>query len=300
MKDIIFKGVGTAIATPFDEYNNINYEELKKLLEIQINNGVNAIIACGTTGEGSTLTKDEKIEVIKYCVDEVKGRIPVIAGVGSNNTIEVINNIKFAEKTGVDGFLIVTPYYNKTTQEGLIRHYTLIASETRLPIILYNVPGRTGVDISPETYLELSKIKNIVATKEASGNLSKIAKIKSLCGDSLNIYSGNDDQILPVLSLGGIGVISVLSNIMPQYTSNMINYYFNNEIEKATKMQIDAIPLINSLFEEVNPIPVKAAMRIAGFDFGEPRLPLVDCSDKLKNKIRNKMKALGTFSKNVK
>ena len=289
MKDIIFKGVGTAIATPFDEYNNINYEELKKLLEIQINNGVNAIIACGTTGEGSTLTKDEKIEVIKYCVDEVKGRIPVIAGVGSNNTIEVINNIKFAEKTGVDGFLIVTPYYNKTTQEGLIRHYTLIASETRLPIILYNVPGRTGVDISPETYLELSKIKNIVATKEASGNLSKIAKIKSLCGDSLNIYSGNDDQILPVLSLGGIGVISVLSNIMPQYTSNMINYYFNNEIEKATKMQIDAIPLINSLFEEVNPIPVKYALEAIGFNFGKPRLPLVECSVKIKDKIREEI-----------
>lgn len=289
MKDIIFKGVGTAIATPFDEYNNINYEELKKLLEIQINNGVNAIIACGTTGEGSTLTKDEKIEVIKYCVDEVKGRIPVIAGVGSNNTIEVISNIKMAEKNGVDGFLIVTPYYNKTTQEGLIRHYTLIASETRLPIILYNVPGRTGVDISPETYLELSKIKNIVATKEASGNLSKIAKIKSLCGDSLNIYSGNDDQILPVLSLGGIGVISVLSNIMPQYTSNMINYYFNNEIEKATKMQIDAIPLINSLFEEVNPIPVKYALEAIGFNFGKPRLPLVECSVKIKDKIREEI-----------
>ena len=289
MKDIIFKGVGTAIATPFDEYNNINYEELKKLLEIQINNGVNAIIACGTTGEGSTLTKDEIIEVIKYCVDEVKGRIPVIAGVGSNNTIEVISNIKMAEKNGVDGFLIVTPYYNKTTQEGLIRHYTLIASETRLPIILYNVPGRTGVDISPETYLELSKIKNIVATKEASGNLSKIAKIKSLCGDSLNIYSGNDDQILPVLSLGGIGVISVLSNIMPQYTSNMINYYFNNEIEKATKMQIDAIPLINSLFEEVNPIPVKYALEAIGFNFGKPRLPLVECSVKIKDKIREEI-----------
>ena len=273
MKDIIFKGVGTAIATPFDRYNNINFEEIERLLEFQIKSGVDSIIVCGTTGESATLSRKEKKELIKYCVEKVNKRIAVIAGVGGNNTVEVIENIKYAQKVKVDGLLIVTPYYNKTTQNGLINHFELCASETKLPIILYNVPSRTGVDIMPETYYELSRIKNIVATKEASGNLSKIAKIKSLCGDNLNIYSGNDDQILPVLSLGGIGVISVLSNIMPQYTSNMINYYFNKEMEKATKMQIEAIPLINNLFEEVNPIPVKYALEAIGFNFGKPRLP---------------------------
>ena len=300
MKRIIFRGVGTAIATPFDEYNNINYEEFKRLLEFQINNGAQAIIVCGTTGEASTMTIEEKQGLIKYCIDAVNRRIPVIAGVGSNNTKEVIYNVKYAENIGVDGLLIVTPYYNKTTQEGLIQHYKLIASETKLPIILYNVPSRTGVDIKPETYFELSKIENIVATKEACGDVSKIATIKRLCGNNLNIYSGNDDQILPVLSLGGIGVISVLSNIMPQYVFNMIDYYFNRDIEKATKMQIDAIPLINSLFEEVNPIPIKAALEIEGFYFGKPRMPLVECSEELKNKIKKEMNDLGTFSKNVK
>ena len=300
MKRIIFRGVGTAIATPFDEYNNINYEEFKRLLEFQINNGAQAIIVCGTTGEASTMTIEEKQGLIKYCIDAVNRRIPVIAGVGSNNTKEVIYNVKYAENIGVDGLLIVTPYYNKTTQEGLIQHYKLIASETKLPIILYNVPSRTGVDIKPETYFELSKIENIVATKEACGDVSKIATIKRLCGNNLNIYSGNDDQILPVLTLGGIGVISVLSNIMPQYVFNMIDYYFNRDIEKATKMQIDAIPLINSLFEEVNPIPIKAALEIEGFYFGKPRMPLVECSEELKNKIKKEMNDLGTFSKNVK
>ena len=292
MKDIIFKGVGTAIATPFDEFNNINYEELKMLLEYQIENGVGAIIVCGTTGEAATMTKEEKQSIIKYCVDEVNGRIPVIAGVGSNNTKEVIYNVKYVEKIGVDGLLVVTPYYNKTTQEGLIQHYELIASETSLPIILYNVPSRTGMDIKPETYLELSKIKNIVATKEASGDLSKIAKIRKLCGDNLNIFSGNDDQILPILSLGGIGVISVLSNIMPKYTRDIVNLYFSNEIQRAAKMQIDVIPLINSLFKEVNPIPVKAALKLIGFDFGKPRLPLVECSEDLKKKLKNEIKIL--------
>ena len=292
MKDIIFKGVGTAIATPFDEYNNINYEELKKLLEYQIENGVDAIIVCGTTGEASTMTKEEKQSIIKYCVDETNGRIPVIAGVGSNNTKEVIYNVKYAEKIGVDGLLVVTPYYNKTTQEGLIQHYELIASETSLPIVLYNIPSRTGIDIKPETYLKLSKIKNIVATKEASGDLSKIAKIRSLCGNDLNIYSGNDDQILPILSLGGIGVISVLSNIMPKYTKDIVNLHFGKEIQRAVKMQSDIMPLINSLFKEVNPIPVKAALKLLGFNFGKPRLPLVECSEELKNEIEKELKKM--------
>lgn len=286
MKDIIFKGVGTAIATPFDEYDNINFDEFKKLVEFQIENGVNAIIVCGTTGEASTMSQEEKQELIKYCVKVVNKRIPVIAGIGSNNTKAVVENEKFAQRVGVDGLLAVTPYYNKTTQDGLIAHYKLIAENTNLPIILYNVPSRTGVNILPETYFELSKIKKIVATKEANGDVSSIIKTKYLCGDNLNIYSGNDDQILPVLSVGGIGVISVLSNIFPKYTSNMINNYFNNNTQTATKMQIEAIKLINLLFKEVNPIPVKAALNIMGFNFGKPRMPLIECSEKLKNELK--------------
>ena len=286
MKDIIFKGVGTAIATPFDEYDNINFAKFKKLVEFQIENGVNAIIVCGTTGEASTMSQEEKQELIKYCVKVVNKRIPVIAGIGSNNTKAVVENEKFAQRVGVDGLLAVTPYYNKTTQDGLIAHYKLIAENTDLPIILYNVPSRTGVNILPETYFELSKIKNIVATKEANGDVSSIIKTKYLCGDNLNIYSGNDDQILPVLSVGGIGVISVLSNIFPKYTSNMINNYFNNNTQTATKMQIEAIKLINLLFKEVNPIPVKAALNIMGFNFGKPRMPLIECSEKLKNELK--------------
>lgn len=286
MKDIIFKGVGTAIATPFDEYDNINFDEFKKLVEFQIENGVNAIIVCGTTGEASTMSQEEKQDLIKYCVKVVNKRIPVIAGIGSNNTKAVVENEKFAQRVGVDGLLAVTPYYNKTTQDGLIAHYKLIAENTDLPIILYNVPSRTGVNILPETYFELSKIKNIVATKEANGDVSSIIKTKYLCGDNLNIYSGNDDQILPVLSVGGIGVISVLSNIFPKYTSNMINNYFNNNTQTATKIQIEAIKLINLLFKEVNPIPVKAALNIMGFNFGKPRMPLIECSEKLKNELK--------------
>ena len=289
MKDIIFKGVGTAIATPFDEYDNINFDEFKKLVEFQIENGVNAIIVCGTTGEASTMSQEEKQDLIKYCVKVVNKRIPVIAGIGSNNTKAVVENEKFAQRVGVDGLLAVTPYYNKTTQDGLIAHYKLIAENTDLPIILYNVPSRTGVNILPETYFELSKIKNIVATKEANGDVSSIIKTKYLCGDNLNIYSGNDDQILPVLSVGGIGVISVLSNIFPKYTSNMINNYFNNNTQTATKMQIEAIKLINLLFKEVNPIPVKADLNIIGFNFGKPRMPLIECSEKLKNELKENL-----------
>lgn len=286
MKDIIFRGVGTAIATPFDEENKINYNELKKFLEYQIESGVNSIIVCGTTGEASTMSQEEKNELIKYSAKVINKRIPLIAGVGSNDTKQVINNAKFAEEIGVDGFLIVTPYYNKTTQEGLVEHYKVIAESTKLPIILYNVPSRTGVDIEPETYLKLSKIKNIVATKEACGDISKIAEIKSLCGDELNIYSGNDDQTIPIISLGGIGIISVLSNVIPQYMSNMVNEYFYNDIHKATRMQLDAITLIKSLFKEVNPIPVKAALDIIGYNFGKPRLPLVECSEDLKDELK--------------
>ena len=290
MKDVIFKGVGTAIATPFDEEDHINFDEFKRLLEYQIEQGIDSIIVCGTTGEASTMSQEEKQELIRYCVKVVNKRIPVIAGIGSNNTKAVVDNEKFAEKVGVDGLLAVTPYYNKTTQEGLIAHYKLIAQQTSLPVILYNVPSRTGVNILPETYWELSKIKNIVATKEAGGDIASIVKTKYLCGDHLHIYSGNDDQILPVLSVGGIGVISVLSNVLPNYTSEMVHQYLLGNSHQATKMQIEVIELVNSLFKEVNPIPVKAALKIIGFDFGKPRLPLIECSEELKKELKKNLK----------
>ena len=286
MKDIIFKGCATAIVTPFNEYNEINFDEFKRLINFQIDNDVNAIVVCGTTGEASTLSCEEKEELIKYCVKVVNKRVPVIAGVGSNNTELVIENEKYAERNGVDGLLVVTPYYNKTTQKGLIEHYRIISENTNLPIILYNVPGRTGIDINPETYLELSKIKNIVATKEASGNISKILKIRSLCKDNLNIYSGNDDQIIPTLSIGCLGVISVLSNIMPKYTSKMVEKYFSGEVIKASKMQTEAAKLIELLFKEVNPIPIKEALNIIGFEVGKPRMPLIKCSEELKENLK--------------
>ena len=265
MKDVVFKGCATAIVTPFDKDNKINFDEFKKLVNFQIDNGVNGIVVCGTTGEAATLSKDEKNELIKYCVKVVNKRVPVIAGIGGNNTNMVIESEVYSEKVGVDALLAVTPYYNKTTQEGLIQHFKVVAQNTNLPIILYNVPSRTGLDILPSTYLELSKIKNIVATKEASGNISKVLKIRNLCKDNLAIYSGNDDQIIPFLSLGGIGVISVLSNIMPKYTSTMVSKYFNNNLEEASTMQIKACGLIEALFKEVNPIPVKTALNMQGF-----------------------------------
>ena len=284
MKKIIFKGCGTAIATPFNE-QGVNLQEFAKLVEEQIRNGVDSIIVCGTTGEASTMTEEERLKTIECAVKVSKGRIPIIAGTGANNTKSVIEMNKKVEQLGVDGVLVVTPYYNKTTQKGLIMHYTEIAKNTTLPIILYNVPGRTGVNIKPETALELSKIENIVAIKEASGDLSQVAKIVNLCRDNLNIYSGNDDQIIPILSLGGIGVISVLSNIRPKYTHDMCYAFFNNENEKAAKMQIDAVPLINALFSEVNPIPVKEALNIEGYIFGDPRLPLIKLSEENRKKL---------------
>lgn len=291
MKKIIFKGCGTAIATPFTE-DGINYEEFGKLIEFQIENNCDALIVCGTTGEASTMTKEEKMSVIKYAIDKVNKRIPVIAGTGGNNTREVIELSKYSESIGVDGLLIVTPYYNKTTQLGLIEHYKTIASNTNLPIILYSVPSRTGLNIEPNTCLELSKIDNIVAIKEASGNLSQVAKIKALCGDNLEIYSGNDDQILPILSLGGIGVISVLSNIAPKYTHDMIEHYFNGNNDEATNMQLNCIDLVDSLFCEVNPIPVKEALNILGYNYGIPRLPLIKMTDKGKKRLE---KSLNNF-----
>ena len=281
MKKLLFEGCGTAIVTPFTEDgSNINYDSFRKLIEFQIENQIDAIIVCGTTGESATMSKQEKMEVIKFAIDVIDKRTKVIIGTGGNNTKEVIEMSQYAEKCGADGVLIVTPYYNKTTQKGLIVHYTKIANSIKIPIILYNVPSRTGMNILPETCFELSKIDNIVAIKEASGNISQVAKIANLCGEDFSIYSGNDDQIIPVLSLGGKGVISVLSNLKPKFTHNLVRNYLDGNTDIARKMQLDSLDLINDLFIEVNPIPVKYALNLMGFECGKPRLPLIEMSDR--------------------
>lgn len=289
MKKILFKGVGSAVPTPFDE-NGVDISEFRKFLQFQIDNNVDALIVCGTTGESSTMTRDEKIIAINCALEVANEKIPVIVGTGSNNTREAIEMSKIAERLGANGILVVTPYYNKTTQRGLIAHYKAIAESVSLPIILYNVPSRTGVNIEPQTCLELSKIDNIVAIKEASGNISQVAQISNLCGDNLYIYSGNDDQIVPICSLGGIGVISVLSNIKPKFVHDMVYDFLDGNIDKARKMQLNVLPLINSLFSEVNPIPVKYALNELGFNFGVPRLPLVEFSDTNKKVLRQYLK----------
>lgn len=289
MKKTIFKGCGTAIATPFTE-DGVNFEEFGKLLEEQVREGVDAIIVCGTTGESATMSEQEKKETIKFAIEKVAKRVKVIAGTGSNNTKSAIEMSKYAESVGADGLLVVTPYYNKTTQKGLVMHFKAIAEAVKLPIIMYSVASRTGVNITPETCLELSKVENIVAIKEASGNISQVAKIASICGDNLDIYSGNDDQIIPVLSLGGKGVISVLSNVMPKYTHEMTYKYFNGNVEEACKMQLDVIDLIDELFSEVNPIPVKYALNLMGYNFGKPRLPLIELSKEKQETMKEVMK----------
>lgn len=288
MKNVLFRGCGTAIATPFTE-DNINLTEFAKLVEYQINEGIDAIIVCGTTGESSTMTLEEKKTLIKFSVELIDKRVPLIVGAGSNNTATSIEMSQYAESVGADGLLLVTPYYNKTTQEGLIHHYNSIANKTTLPIILYNVPSRTGLNILPETCLELSKTENIVAIKEASGNISQIAKIAALCGNNLSIYSGNDDQNIPILSLGGIGAISVLSNVAPRFTHNMIYDFLNGNIEKARFAQLQSLELIESLFCEVNPIPVKTALNMMGYNFGKPRLPLIDMSKSGKQRLKKSL-----------
>lgn len=288
MKKYLFTGVATALATPFNE-NGINTEEFQKFIQFQISSGVDSLVVCGTTGESSTMTKQEKIDAITCAIKTVnssKRKIPVIVGTGSNNTASAIQMSITAEKLGADGLLVVTPYYNKTTQSGLIEHFKAIAGSVSIPIILYNVPSRTGINIDPLTCFELSKIHNIVGIKEASGNLSQVAKIASLCGDDFAIYSGNDDQICPILSLGGKGVISVLSNIAPKLTCSITNSFFKKAPDEACFYQLQALPLVEALFAETNPIPVKSAISMIGFDFGVPRLPLVECSTSLKNKIR--------------
>lgn len=285
MKKTIFTGCGTALITPFTE-EGVNFIELKKLIEFQIEQGADAIIICGTTGESSTMTEEEKKETIKFAVDVADKRIPIIAGTGSNNTLQAINMSKYAESVGADAVLLVTPYYNKTTQEGLVAHYKAVASTINIPIILYSVPSRTGLNITPETCYELSKIDNIVAIKEASGNLSQIAQIADLCRDNLTIYSGNDDQILPILSLGGKGVISVLSNIIPRDVHEMTKLFFEGKTNEALKLQLDTLKLTNNLFSEVNPIPIKAACNMLNFNVGKPRLPLIEMSSKGQEKLK--------------
>lgn len=291
MKPIIFKGCGTALATPFDK-NGINFKVFEEMIENQIKNNVDALIVCGTTGESATMTEKERKDAIKFVVDIAKKRVPVIAGTGSNNTIQAISMTKYAEEVGCDACLVVTPYYNKTTQAGLVAHYKAIAESTKLPIILYSVASRTGVNILPETCLELSKIPNIVAIKEASGNISQIAKNKQLCKDNLNIYSGNDDQVIPIISVGGIGVISVLSNVAPKYVHDMCMKFFDGNLKDSLEMQLKALDLISALFSEVNPIPVKHALKLAGLDFGIPRLPLVELTDKNKAILEKAMKEM--------
>ena len=294
MKKIIFKGCGTAIITPFTK-DGVNFEEFARMIEFQIKNGADAIIVCGTTGESATMTEQERKDTIKFAIDTAKKRIPIIAGTGSNCTASAIEMSKYAESVGADGVLLVTPYYNKTTQAGLVAHYKAIAEAINIPIILYNVPSRTGLNIEPKTCLELSKIKNIVAIKEASGNLSQIAETANLCGKELAIYSGNDDQIVPILSLGGIGVISVLSNLIPKDVHNMIKYYEEGNTKKATKLQLDTLNLTKALFSEVNPIPIKAACNMFGFNAGIPRLPLIEMSKEGQTKLREEMIKYGVI-----
>ncbi len=292
MKRTVFTGAATALITPMKN-GGIDYEKFSEVVEFQIAHKIDALVVCGTTGESSTLTDAEHRDLIKFCVEKVAGRVPVIAGTGSNDTDYAIDLSKFACEVGADALLQVTPYYNKTTQRGLIKHFFAVADAVNKPIILYNVPSRTGVNIKPETYAELCKHENIAATKEASGNLSAVAETRHLCGDSLDVYSGNDDQIIPIMSLGGKGVISVLSNILPAETHKICADFLNGDIKSASDSQINYIPLINSLFCEVNPIPVKTAMNLLGFCSEEIRLPLCEMEDSNKSRLIKDMKAAG-------
>ncbi|CDF58493.1 4-hydroxy-tetrahydrodipicolinate synthase [Thermobrachium celere] len=284
----LFTGSGVAIVTPFNE-DGVDFKKLEELIEWHIEQKTDAIIICGTTGEASTMSEQERKETIKFTVDVVKGRIPVIAGTGSNNTKAAVEMSRWADSIGVDGLLVITPYYNKTTQRGAIEHFKAIASAVTKPIIIYNVPSRTGFNILPETLYELSKIENIVAVKEASGNISQVAEIAQLCGDNLDIYSGNDDQIIPIMSLGGKGVISVVANILPKDTHDMCELFLKGDLKAALDIQLKMIPLIKALFIETNPIPVKTAMNLMGMNVGHLRLPLVDMSQKNLELLKKEM-----------
>ncbi len=290
MSKPIFTGAGVAIITPFHEDGSVNYECLAKILEDQIANSTDAIVICGTTGESATLSPKEHLDVIKYTVDVVNHRIPVIAGTGSNETAYAVELSNDAEKAGADGLLIVTPYYNKASQRGLAKHYQFIADRVSTPIIIYNVPSRTGCNVLPETYAELAEHKNIVAAKEATGDLSQIAKTIALCGDKLDIYSGNDDQIVPIMSLGGKGVISVLSNICPKVAHDIPTLYLEGKCKESAELQLKYLELCNSMFMDVNPIPVKVAMNMMGMEVGPLRLPLCEMDDAKTEKLRTVLK----------
>ena len=292
----IFTGAGVAIITPFNEDETINFEEFGKIIDDQIANSTDAIIVCGTTGESSTMTDEEHISAMKYCVEKVAGRVPVIAGTGSNCTTEAINISKQAEAVGANGLLCVTPYYNKCTQEGLYQYYKAISDAVNIPIIMYNVPSRTGTTIQPETAVRIAKeVKNVVAIKEASGNISAVAKLASIADGCIDIYSGNDDQVLPILSLGGKGVISVWSHVAPKKVHDMVYAYLDGDTATATKLQLEAINVINALFCEVNPIPVKAAMNMLGYKAGSLRAPLTELSDEHKELLKKALKDYGVL-----
>lgn len=290
----IFTGAGVAVVTPFQKNGEVNYEKFEQLLEFQISNGTDAIIVCGTTGEASTLTHEEHLEVIRFCVEKVAGRVPVIAGTGSNCTETAVFLSKEAEKYGADGILVVTPYYNKATQNGLYEHFKIIAESVKIPMILYNVPSRTGCNIAPETIVRLCKdVKNIVGVKEASGSISQVAKLMSIAEGCVDLYSGNDEQIVPLLSLGGKGVISVLSNVAPRQTHEICENFFTGDIEGSCNAQLKAIELIDALFCEVNPIPVKAALNLMGKEAGPLRRPLSEMEPENVKRLEKAMKNYG-------
>ena len=293
MSKTLFTGAGVAIVTPFKEDGSVNFEVLGNLIENQIANETDAIIICGTTGEASTLTDDEQIETIRFTVDKAAKRVPVIAGAGSNDTKHGMELCKRCEQVGADGLLIVTPYYNKTTQKGLVKYYTDMAGAADLPVIMYSVAGRTGLNIAPSTVETLAKIDNIVAIKEASGNISQVAEIAHRTQGDIDIYSGNDDQIVPLLSLGGKGVISVLSNIAPKYTHDMVMSYINGDTKKATEMQLNCLGLVKALFCEVNPIPVKAALNMMGFNAGGYRATFIVMEEENRLMLEKAMKEFG-------
>ncbi|MBQ3550272.1 MAG: 4-hydroxy-tetrahydrodipicolinate synthase [Clostridia bacterium] len=293
MKKRIFTGCATALVTPFNDDCSVNYPRLRQLIEEQIVGGVDALVICGTTGESATLDNDEHCKVLEEAVKVANKRIPIIAGTGSNDTMYAAQLSQHAEAIGCDGLLMVTPYYNKTSQNGLINHYFYVADRVKTPIILYNVPSRTGTAIQPATYKELAKHENIVAVKEANGDISSIAKTRSLCGDELDIYSGNDDEIVPIMSLGGIGVISVLSNILPKETHDICAEYFKGNHQKACELQLKYVSLINALFSDVNPIPVKEAMNMMGLGMGPLRMPLAPMTDAARESLRAELKKHG-------
>lgn len=293
MKRPVFTGAAVAIITPMNTDGSVNYDELGRIIDDQIAHNTDAIVICGTTGESPTLTDEEHTECIRYTVKKAAGRVPVIAGTGSNDTKYAIWLSQQAEADGADALLLVTPYYNKTSQAGLLAHYTAIADAVHIPCILYNVPSRTGCNLTPATLAELAKHPNINAVKEASGNISHVAEIAAACGDSLNIYSGNDDQIVPLLALGGKGVISVVSNVKPELVHNCCKAFFDGDTAKARELQLEMLPLADALFCEVNPIPVKYAMNVLGWEAGECRLPLVEPSEAHKEQIEKALRAEG-------